>query len=249
MLNNAERGVYSTICNLIYSHGGPVRIETTDAAAARVFGCGALELITILKRLRITDKIHQNRDKKTTVRRCEEVILGAQKVILMRRSSGALGGRPSKQNNDLQKPNGFAGGKLTTNQEPRTKNQEPDSLRELRARNEAFAEWWREFPNKVGKAAAFKSYNRALARASPAELIVGLHHYVAVKPPDREWCNPATWLNQDRWLDEPEFPTRNGHGPIKPSAEQVRHERRAGLVAAVARRMEAGERSGDGFDC
>jgi hypothetical protein len=43
-------------------------------------------------------------------------------------------------------------------------------------------------------------------RASGVELetlIRARDRYIATKPPDRPWCNPATWLNQERWLDEP----------------------------------------------
>lgn len=68
---------------------------------------------------------------------------------------------------------------------------------------ERWAEWWVEWPNKVGKAAAEKAYRSALARASPADLVAGIGRYIHAKPPDRQWCNPATWLNQDRWLDQP----------------------------------------------
>lgn len=66
-----------------------------------------------------------------------------------------------------------------------------------------FAEWWEEYPHKVSKSAAAEAYRRALSRAGPAELLAGLRRYVAQKPPDRQWCNPATWLSQDRWLDQP----------------------------------------------
>jgi len=40
-------------------------------------------------------------------------------------------------------------------------------------------------------------------------LMAGLDRYKHTKPPDREWCNPATWLNQGRWNDAPAAST--GH--------------------------------------
>jgi uncharacterized protein YdaU (DUF1376 family) len=73
-----------------------------------------------------------------------------------------------------------------------------------------FEAWWVIFPNRVGKAAALKAFKRAEVRATLRELIDGLQRYIASKPPERPWCNPATWLNQDRWLDEP-AKTGNGH--------------------------------------
>jgi hypothetical protein len=34
-------------------------------------------------------------------------------------------------------------------------------------------------------------------------LLAGVRRYIATKPEDHPWCNPATWLNQGRWEDEP----------------------------------------------
>ncbi len=66
-----------------------------------------------------------------------------------------------------------------------------------------FSDWWDCYPHKVGKKAARKAFERALADAEPDVLMAGLRRYVATKPPDRNWCNPATWLNQGRWEDKP----------------------------------------------
>lgn len=70
------------------------------------------------------------------------------------------------------------------------------------AERSEFAEFWALFPNKVGKGAAEKSFQRARRKVAHADLIAGLRRYVA-KTDDRPWCNPATWLNQERWTDQP----------------------------------------------
>jgi hypothetical protein len=70
---------------------------------------------------------------------------------------------------------------------------------------EGFAKFWEVYPNKVGKAAAAKAFLAALKRASFEDIMAGLQRYV-VKTDDRPWCNPATWLNQDRWQDQPAPP-------------------------------------------
>ncbi len=67
----------------------------------------------------------------------------------------------------------------------------------------AFDRWWEGYPEKVGKGAAKKSFTKALTKTSLDQLMVGLDRYKATKPVDRPWCNPATWLNQERWLDVP----------------------------------------------
>lgn len=78
------------------------------------------------------------------------------------------------------------------------------------ARNRAaFDRFWEAYPHKVGKAAAEKSFEK-IAKAGKvtlAEMLTALEAYKRSKPPDREWCNPTTWLNQARWLDQPAHPS------------------------------------------
>jgi hypothetical protein len=88
---------------------------------------------------------------------------------------------------------------------------EPDVSSELcsseNARERApslFDQFWSAYPHKVGKEAARKAF-AAVSRSKRvtfAELSAGLDRYVR-KTDDRPWCNPATWLNQGRWADEP----------------------------------------------
>lgn len=62
---------------------------------------------------------------------------------------------------------------------------------------------WSIWPNKVGKPAALKALRSALERATISEICAGVENYVRTKPPDRPWLNPATFLNQNRWEDQP----------------------------------------------
>jgi uncharacterized protein YdaU (DUF1376 family) len=84
------------------------------------------------------------------------------------------------------------------------------SLANAREALTGFDEWWDAYPNKVGKADAVGKYRKAVAKVGPDVLLDGLRRYVADKPADRQWCNPSTWLHQERWNDEPATPT-NGH--------------------------------------
>lgn len=65
-----------------------------------------------------------------------------------------------------------------------------------------FDDFWAIYPNKVGKRDAEKAFVKASSRADIPTMMAGLRLYVA-KTDDRPWCNPATWLNQDRWTDAP----------------------------------------------
>lgn len=70
---------------------------------------------------------------------------------------------------------------------------------------DAFQVWYGEYPHKVGRSAAEKAFSRVRKAKAVSfdELMDGLRRYIRTKPPDRAWCNPATWLNQDRWADQP----------------------------------------------
>lgn len=68
---------------------------------------------------------------------------------------------------------------------------------------ELFDAWWECYPEKVGKGAARKAFQRAIKIATLDEMVEGVRRYRAEKPPDRSWCHPSTWLNQERWLDRP----------------------------------------------
>ena len=77
-----------------------------------------------------------------------------------------------------------------------------------------FARWYEGYPEKVGKGAAERSFLKALKSGATEEALTeGLRRYVTYKPHDRPWCNPATWLNQERWNDEYPAPKPNGHSP------------------------------------
>ena len=89
-------------------------------------------------------------------------------------------------------------------------------------------QFWNKYPHKVGKAAALAKLERAAktGRVTFENLMAGLDRYVR-KTDDRPWCNPATWIHQDRWLDQPAAPAeRNG------AHDGQRHGRR--IFGAVA---------------
>jgi hypothetical protein len=81
----------------------------------------------------------------------------------------------------------------------------------------AFDKFWEPYPEKVGKPQARKAFPKALAKAGSVEVIIsGLCRYIAAKPAERSWLNPATFLNQERWLDQPapQHGVGNGTGDL-----------------------------------
>jgi 5-methylcytosine-specific restriction endonuclease McrA len=71
-------------------------------------------------------------------------------------------------------------------------------------------QFWAKFPNKVGKPKALTKLEAVCRRGVPwLEVMDGLDRYIRSKPPDRAWLNPETFINQERWADQP-AETSNG---------------------------------------
>ena len=72
-----------------------------------------------------------------------------------------------------------------------------------------FDDFWKIYPLKVGKGAAFKAFLKAI-RTTDADIIIkGAQRYKLDPNRTKTYtAHPATWLNAHRWLDEP-LPPRN----------------------------------------
>jgi len=87
-----------------------------------------------------------------------------------------------------------------------------------------FTEFWDVYPRKSAKGAARRAWSKAAATTDPTVIIAGAARYAA--DPNREdtyTAHPATWLNGERWLDEP-LPARDSRGERKTSevADMIR---------------------------
>jgi Mn-dependent DtxR family transcriptional regulator len=88
----------------------------------------------------------------------------------------------------------------------------PDTGRQSRPMNHTkqpsielsqFNEFWKMYPLKKAKGKAQEAYAKALKKATHDEIMAGVRKYS--KDPLRDpkfTAYPATWLNQERWLDE-----------------------------------------------
>lgn len=76
---------------------------------------------------------------------------------------------------------------------------------------DTFETFWLHCPRKVGKGGARTAYRRALEKTSPETLLGGITaHAMAMSGKDETYIpHPATWLNQERWNDQP---VTNGTG-------------------------------------
>lgn len=80
------------------------------------------------------------------------------------------------------------------------KKERKNSLRSSRA-DDDFEAFWKAYPRKVGKGAARKSWDRAKTLSYPDAIIAAVMRQT-FDHRERFIPHPATWLNQERWLDE-----------------------------------------------
>lgn len=114
--------------------------------------------------------------------------------------NGRLGGRPKTalKTNEKDQSNGLANQKLKkANQNQNQNHKDNISL--------DFEEFWSVVPRKVGKGAARAKYEAALKKTDAATLFAAMKAYAETRAGQDEQytAHPATWLNQERWTDEP----------------------------------------------
>lgn len=120
-----------------------------------------------------------------------------------------------------------------------------------RARGDAaFARFWLAYPRKTAKGDARKAFDRAIRKLcadpnrDPEQVLIGGLERAKASWVDAQFIpHPATWLNGERWDDEPETakrstPHERPHHDAKFEARQAnlaRHERGADLAARLHR--------------
>jgi uncharacterized protein YdaU (DUF1376 family) len=137
-------------------------------------------------------------DGQYTNKRLTKELQKADKVSAKQSQNAGKRWAKTKENNDLPDATAMP---LQSQSQLHTqivrKNTREDAL------SDEFRAFWKIWPYPVAKKAAAKSLRSALQRASLEEICAGVRQYIAAKPPDRQWMNPTTFLNQNRWEDQP----------------------------------------------
>lgn len=67
-----------------------------------------------------------------------------------------------------------------------------------------FEEWWRTYPRKVAKRAAWEAYQEALTHTDTESLLDAAKRYSLDPNREQQFTpHPTTWLRQGRWDDDP----------------------------------------------
>jgi hypothetical protein len=205
-LSDSAYRAYHVICQLIVLNEGPIAFNERGIA-------GRCNQSLRKLRLNVADLIEAGKlkleDGKLSNSR-PDLEIGDMKV---KRKHRRKGGRKSGASGEGSRE-GDSGEEIlqlpweTGQNEVRQDTSEPD--RQIRPTadefwpRDAWHEFWKLYPNKVGKGYAQECFNkvRKSRKVTFKDLMDGLRRYVN-KSDDRPWCNPSTWLNQDRWLDQP----------------------------------------------
>lgn len=86
---------------------------------------------------------------------------------------------------------------------------------------EMFEMFWKEYPRKVAKAAAFHEFKKAMAKTTLDVLLKAIENYKKHKPDYCDWAHARTWLHQERWEDEWEPPATIKPQPLFRPARSV----------------------------
>ena len=234
-----QKGAYSLCLDLIYDRGGPIPDDARWLAG--VCGVSVRKWNTLRDALIQAGKIVASGGHLTNLR-AEKEIENALKTSRKHAENGAKGGAKSSQNRDTPNENndlGQAGLKHRAHK-PEARSQTDANASETRAWPPASFddEFWPVYPHKVGKDAARKAFLKR-AKNPPctlAELLDAVGRYIAEKPPDRQYCNPSTWINEGRWQDEPEnvnATDKNGNPkPFDVALDAVRRAHRRNQAGA-----------------
>jgi uncharacterized protein YdaU (DUF1376 family) len=198
---------YSFVLDRIYMQSG--KLPDDPRYIAGLFGVSVRKWNALRNGLIKAGKIQAENGYLTNYRAVSEL----ESLTKLSRKQSENRARPNK-NNSLESPNHHH-----TEPEPEPDTEKKKETRAKRASfpDDDFNRFWDAWPHKVGKPAARKAFPKALGVAASVEPILhGLRQYIRTKPPDRPWLNPATFLNQERWNDQPADTSANGGGTELP---------------------------------
>jgi hypothetical protein len=115
-----------------------------------------------------------------------------------RTESSRLTGR-NRPTNPLNEPSG------EPFDESISQNSASSSKQKAKVADERFEEFWHQYPRRVARGAARKAWDNALKKATAEEIIAVAMRYAAEREGQDPLYtkHPATWLNQEAWLDDP----------------------------------------------
>jgi len=200
-LTNEEDLAYRRALDMYYDTEKPLPINESGGLAS------------LSRRLRVSIEALQNVVNEFFPnginKHADEKIAAYYAYIEKQKANGKQGGRPKHKptaNPPHSQNNPVPSQTLTT--KPLTTKPETSIKPSMRknAHEDLFNHFWNEYPKKVGKLAALKAWQKA---SPEIELVLNALHWQKassawMKDDGQYIPNPATYINQSRWLDEPQ---------------------------------------------
>ena len=197
-LSLEEEAVYFKLINFYYDTEQPIPLETETVIRRLRLGSYSDTVRLVLSEFFILQENGWHH------KRCDEEIVHYHSKAEKNKTIGKLGGRPRK-NKDLQNnPNGFENKPidnpnitLTTNHKPITNINTPNG----------FNLFWDAYGYKTGKPNAIKEWNKLNISNDQVtiDIIVEMAKKDKLSKPDNKYRkHPERWLKGHHWLDEVE---------------------------------------------
>jgi hypothetical protein len=103
-----------------------------------------------------------------------------------------------KRNETVTKQDETKGNEISSISKSDSGSSDPE--KEVARQFEAF---WLLYPRRQGRGQALKAFKTALTKTTIDIILQGVENYKKIKADYADWCMPATWLNGERWLDQP----------------------------------------------
>ena len=208
-LTTEEHGAYMLLLAAMWRRNGWVPDDDKDNA--RILGLTPAKWRRIKARLMETVSGFRVEEGKITQEKLQKTWKNTQEKIDRNRSNGAKGGRPkSSKNKGMAKAKGYVS--VNPNQsipEPEPEPIKRDTKVSLKRDGDLFDDFWAICPRKIGKGAAKTAFAKALRKAPAETLFSAMQRYAQDRDgkESQYTVHPATWLNQERWLDEVDNPS------------------------------------------
>ena len=246
-LGPAEHGAYLLLIMHYWQHGG---LPDNDRRLARIARMSEEEWVGV------RDTIAEFFREGWQHKRIDQELADAYDLTAKRSAAGKAGAsaRYGKRMANAEQAHGkrmprAGSGKGTTSEDTPSVQEEasprevsppaeplPPSTPEPACRMEFSMTFWPAYPHKVGRPAALRAFIAKRQEASLAEIMNGLARYKSDRPPDRQWLNPETFLNDERFRDEP-APARVPNG-----AKSTGHD---AILRSLARQASEGDPAGE----
>lgn len=213
-LTALEHGIYGLLLDWYYVNERPI----PDEKANRIAKANRTETESVLS------DFFKLGDQGWVHSRAEREIAEYKARAETNRVTGRLGGRPKKN------PTGYESVSetkpketLATNHKPLTIKEQKQTIAQAAPTPDGFDRFWAAYPNKQGKQAARKTWDKKRLEPRADEFIAHVQMMMRECPKWRDGFIPegSTYVNQGRWDDRPRAAPQQSNVPTSKAGQAI----------------------------